>query len=102
GLLDDVEQQFLKARVFPGRLFVPEAGVEDSTVAIVASPGHWPAVKAGTHPALLQVHRAGVELQQDVGGIRLEIADLVNLVVDLERGGQSADDRVRRVYNINR
>src|SRR5205814_5107425 len=88
GPLDAVQEEFLEARVFPGGLLVSEAGVEDAAFPILAGPGQWPAVKARTHGALAQVHGGRVELQEDVRGFVLKVADLIDLVVDLKRGRQ--------------
>lgn len=49
----------------------------------------------------MQIHRFGIEPQQDMRRPVLEVGNLLNLIVDPERFPEKADDRARWVHHVH-
>jgi hypothetical protein len=79
-----------------------EAIVEHAAFAVVACPDHSKIPVRSLHALAGQFEFVRIETQQDTHILSRKILDLVNLVLELESGGEILHSRKRRIFNQER
>src|SRR5258708_9950475 len=97
-----LEPHLLKFWTVPDGLDMTEAIVEHAAFAVVACPDHGKIPVRSLHAFAGQFEFVRVETQQDTHILSGEILDLVNLVLQLEGGGEIPHARKGRIFNQER
>src|SRR5262249_24433738 len=90
------------ARIAPDGWLVTERCLKDAALAVSPCPGERPAVKARPHRAEAQIDRCRVEAQEHMRSAIVEIADLIDLVIDGEGFAEKDDERACAIGDIDR
>src|ERR1700730_5122136 len=101
GPKDGIQQYLLIPGIPPHRRVMAERRVEDTPLAIRAGPGKRPAIEAPMHAALGQVDGRLIESQEDMRPAVVEVADLVDLILDLQRGPDKRNQRARGIDDLD-
>src|SRR5215211_7345940 len=75
-----------------------ERRIEYSSLAVKSGPGERPAIESLMHAGLAKIHRAWVEAQEHAGSTIVEVADLVDFVLELQR---IPEKRYKGIAGIN-
>src|SRR5213595_2355528 len=78
-----------------------ERRIEYSYVAVRSCPGKRPTIESLMHIGLTKVHRAWVETQEQVRSTIVEVADLVDFVLDLQRIPEKRHQRIARINHLD-
>src|SRR5882757_504126 len=78
-----------------------ERRIEYSSLAVRSCPGKRPTIESLMHIGLTNVHRAWVEAQEHVRSTIVEVADLVDFVLDLQRIPEKRHQWIDRINDLD-
>ena len=98
---DSLPEDLLVTGVLPDRRFMSKRQIEYSAMPVESGPGERPTIGSLMHTRLLKVHRAWVEAQEHVRSTIVEVADLVDLVVELQRIAEKCNDWIAGIKHLD-
>src|SRR5215216_4659923 len=78
-----------------------ERRTEYSSLAVRSCPGERPTIESLMHTGLADVHRAWVEAQEHVRSTIIEVADLIDFVLDLQRIPEKCHQWIARINHLD-